>query len=291
MNFFYRSLESAQEQARQAAAQASALAQQVGQQTAQLASSASDQAQQSLKGLSVPTSLQQRLESLRLPGAQQQAQAAPSDEQLRAYGITPECQGFVRGLNYASFRDSQGSEQASPSASSSSQPEGRYLTRWQEQHALLICRQVKEVDELRFVLSPKRMTDQQFWAIYFQLVRQHLPEAAYDPAAPLPELSSQPAGSQPAATMRQQLQQLSTSAQQWMAGSSSAAAESPAKEASSSAPSARPDADAASASQPAQTRSAAGQQQSAVEPSSRDQPAVSVLAGWLGYPQWLLCIL
>ena len=252
MNF----LSGLQEQARQAAAQASALAQQVGSHTAALATSASGQAQQSFKSLSVPTSLQQRFEGLRLTGAQQQQQAAPSDAQLAAYGITPEFQAFVRGLNYASFRDSPGGEQPSTSTSGASssaeqqqqqqqQQDARYLTPWQEQHALLICRQVKEVDELRFVLCPKRMSDQQFWAVYFQLVRRHLPEAAYDLEAPLPELPSQADAGQSPVSLRERLQSLSTSAQQWMAAPSTTA--SAAGPASSAAEQPAPQAEAASA--------------------------------------------
>ena len=56
-----------------------------------------------------------------------------------------------------------------------------YLTPWQEHHAVLIVQCVKEVDELRYVLSPKRMTDAQFWHIYFSLAKKRLPPEAFDP--------------------------------------------------------------------------------------------------------------
>ena len=67
--------------------------------------------------------------------------------------------------------------------------------------------QVKEIDELRFVLCPKRLTDQQFWGIYFQLVRSSLPPAAFSPDAPLPEAAEAAAQSapEPGLNLRDQL--------------------------------------------------------------------------------------
>ena len=166
MNFFYRSLETVQEQAKQAAAQASALAQQASQQTAVLASSATGQAQQSFKSLSVPAALQKRFESLKLSGAQDLP--APSPAELQALAITPEFEATVRGLTYSTFRDFRLPDGSSPTSSPTSNPtsnpgsqqadspsnpssstaatspdaSAKYLTPWQERHALLICRQV-----------------------------------------------------------------------------------------------------------------------------------------------------
>ena len=39
---------------------------------------------------------------------------------------------------------------------------------------------VQEMNELRFVLVPKRLTDEQFWSIYFALTRARLPKEAFD---------------------------------------------------------------------------------------------------------------
>ena len=41
--------------------------------------------------------------------------------------------------------------------------------------------QVKEINELRFVLCPKRMNDAQFWVVYFSLARKYMPPEAFDP--------------------------------------------------------------------------------------------------------------
>ena len=51
----------------------------------------------------------------------------------------------------------------------------------QERHAMLVVQVVKEINELRYVLCPKRMTDVQFWQIYFRLADKYLPEEAADP--------------------------------------------------------------------------------------------------------------
>ena len=46
---------------------------------------------------------------------------------------------------------------------------------------MLVVQVVKEINELRYVLCPKRMTDAQFWQIYFRLADKYLPEEATDP--------------------------------------------------------------------------------------------------------------
>ena len=76
---------------------------------------------------------------------------------------------------------------------------------------------MKEVDELRFVLCPKRMTDRQFWQTYFQLACKHLPPAAFESA----ENRDQAGKGQQPLDLQARLQQLSASAQQW--GASTAA--------------------------------------------------------------------
>ena len=52
---------------------------------------------------------------------------------------------------------------------------------------LALVTQVKEINELRFVLCPKRMNDAQFWTVYFTLAQKYLPPEAFDPDYKLPE--------------------------------------------------------------------------------------------------------
>lgn len=49
--------------------------------------------------------------------------------------------------------------------------------------------QVKEINELRFVLCPKRMNDAQFWSVYFLLSKKYLPLEAFDPDVQLDSLA------------------------------------------------------------------------------------------------------
>jgi hypothetical protein len=56
---------------------------------------------------------------------------------------------------------------------------------------------LKEINELRYVLCPKRMTDEEFWKVYFTLAKKHLPDEAWDlEFEPPPD---PPAGGAPAA--------------------------------------------------------------------------------------------
>ncbi|KAM7271063.1 hypothetical protein ACFE04_030277 [Oxalis oulophora] len=50
------------------------------------------------------------------------------------------------------------------------------LSEWQEKHAMLVLSVVKELSQLRFRLCPGRLTEQQFWRIYFMLVKSYIAE-------------------------------------------------------------------------------------------------------------------
>ena len=168
MDFFKRYAETAQAQAKLAASSASKFAEQLGDQTKVFAEQAStfgkataEQAQQKLKDLH----LTEQLDKLAATHHQQQNQGkGPTPAELRQYGITPEFKDFVRSLTYSTFRDYP-VDQLEVTQSAKSDREMHYLLPWQERHAMLVVQSVKEINELRFVLCPKRMTDEQFWNI------------------------------------------------------------------------------------------------------------------------------
>ncbi len=56
---------------------------------------------------------------------------------------------------------------------------------------MLVVQVAKEINELRYVLCPKRMTDAQFWQIYFQLAKEYLPAEAFDASFVPPKSSTQ----------------------------------------------------------------------------------------------------
>ena len=219
MDFFKRYSEAAQAQAKLAAASASKLAEQLGDQTKVLAEQAStygkataEQAQQRLKDLH----LSDHLDKLAASHHQQQDSGkGPSLSELRQYGITPEFKDFVRSLTYSTFRDYP-VDDLDVGQPASTDREMHYLLPWQERHAMLVVQSVKEINELRFVLCPKRMTDEQFWKIYFSLTKKQLPEAAFDPSF-VPEASpTQSATSNPLSSfdLQSRVQQLSIAARQ-----------------------------------------------------------------------------
>lgn len=217
MDFFKRYTEAAQVQAKLAASSASKLAEQLGDQTKVLAEQAStfgkataEQAQQRLKDLH----LSEHLDKLAATHHQQQEQSKGSSLlELRQYGITLEFKDFVRSLTYSTFRDYP-MEELDMSESPSTEREMHYLLPWQERHAMLVVQSVKEINELRFVLCPKRMTDEQFWKIYFNLTRKQLPEAAFDPNFVPEEPAKQTAATNPLSgfDLQSKVQQLSTAA-------------------------------------------------------------------------------
>ncbi|KAK9792696.1 hypothetical protein WJX73_003915 [Symbiochloris irregularis] len=122
MDYFYRTLETAQERARQAATAASTSAQTLAQQVQTHTASLSEQASERIKSLHLQEAVQKHVDAF-----QQQRnseKAGPSQEQLEAYAITPDFQAFVRSLTYSTFRDfpqqDQQPEHSADSASESS---------------------------------------------------------------------------------------------------------------------------------------------------------------------------
>ncbi|KAL4549549.1 hypothetical protein Ndes2526B_g04557 [Nannochloris sp. 'desiccata'] len=106
---------------------------------------------------------------------------APSETELISYGITSRFIEFIRSLNYNTFRDFSAGKAAGPTeapASGEDAPDAPSLNAWQVRHAMLVVRAVKEVNELRYVLCPRYMPDQQFWEVYFALAASHLPAVA-----------------------------------------------------------------------------------------------------------------
>ena len=219
MEYFKRYTEAAQAQAKIAASSASKLAEQLGDQTKVLAEQAStfgkataEQAQQKLKDLH----LTEHLDKLAASHHQQQAQdSGPSLSELRQYGITPEFKEFVTSLTYSTFRDYP-TDELDTSEAASTDREMHYLLPWQERHAMLVVQSVKEINELRFVLCPKRMTDEQFWKIYFNLTKKQLPDAAFDPKFTPDAPVKQAAGPGPLGgfDLQSKVQQLSSAARQ-----------------------------------------------------------------------------
>ena len=114
------------------------------------------------------------------------------ESELQAYGITENYKAFVRTLDYSTFRDVNEEDLHSNISFLMSDDGILRMNAWQERHAVLALRVFHELDHLRYLLCPKRMTEEQFWRVYFSLAQPHLPEGCK--TGQLPEdISSKPA--------------------------------------------------------------------------------------------------
>eukprot|EP00239_Pterosperma_sp_CCMP1384_P003968 CAMPEP_0197848270 /NCGR_PEP_ID=MMETSP1438-20131217/8112_1 /TAXON_ID=1461541 /ORGANISM="Pterosperma sp., Strain CCMP1384" /LENGTH=326 /DNA_ID=CAMNT_0043460427 /DNA_START=136 /DNA_END=1113 /DNA_ORIENTATION=- len=106
----------------------------------------------------------------------------PTIEELTEYGITEEVLEFVRGLTVQTFRDFPSPAEEKPVK----------MTSWQENHCRLLLRVCDEVKEFRYVLVPRRMTDERFWVVYFTLMANQLEKQLQEAeTAPAPQHDAQ----------------------------------------------------------------------------------------------------
>ncbi|KAF6236430.1 hypothetical protein COO60DRAFT_1709439 [Scenedesmus sp. NREL 46B-D3] len=121
----------------------------------------------------------------------QAAGSSSSSSRPAAVRITPELAQFVRSLTYSTFSDYPLDSLDIPPAAADQK-----LNSWQETHARLVLQQVPQLQDLRFVLCPKRMDEYVFWTIYFTLCKRYLPaeQAAAAPPPAAAAASGQEAG-------------------------------------------------------------------------------------------------
>ncbi|KAL5794804.1 hypothetical protein ACOSP7_003398 [Xanthoceras sorbifolium] len=107
------------------------------------------------------------------PNQQQQCQ-----EEL--LGVTQQLIDHVKSFTLDTFKNFplQDDDEASydVEAATTSGSVRKDLSDWQEQHALLVLSRVKELAHLRFKLCPGYLKENQFWRIYFMLVKSQVAE-------------------------------------------------------------------------------------------------------------------
>lgn len=121
-----------------------------------------------------------------LAGQQAEQQWEPTPEDLAAYGIAPPFVEFLAGLTVRTFRDFPTDVECKVDVGPRAEAQGPWaLTPWQEIHARLVLWAVPEINDYRYVLCPRRMSEERFWAVYFVLVRSKLADFVEpdDPAA------------------------------------------------------------------------------------------------------------
>ncbi|XP_044503619.1 uncharacterized protein LOC123224136 [Mangifera indica] len=102
-------------------------------------------------------------------------------EELLILGVTEQLIDHVKSFTLETFKnfplqdddDSTYDVEATTNSSGNVQQD---LSDWQERHAILVLSKVKELAQLRFKLCPRHLKEQQFWRIYFMLVKSHVAE-------------------------------------------------------------------------------------------------------------------
>ncbi|WJX43130.1 hypothetical protein P8452_30276 [Trifolium repens] len=94
------------------------------------------------------------------------------------HGITQELINHVKSFTINTFKNfplqDEDESNYSEEVESTSTRVRKDLSQWQERHAVLILSRVKEISQLRYVLCPRHLKENQFWKIYFTLARSHL---------------------------------------------------------------------------------------------------------------------
>ncbi|XP_060180351.1 uncharacterized protein LOC132610106 [Lycium barbarum] len=89
------------------------------------------------------------------------------------YGVTDQLLDFIKSFSIDTFRNFSVPDEENGNEGSGDKPENvrKDLSDWQQRHALIILSKVKELSQLRFKLCPRYLKEQQFWTIYFALVK------------------------------------------------------------------------------------------------------------------------
>ncbi|CAK9323625.1 unnamed protein product [Citrullus colocynthis] len=90
-------------------------------------------------------------------------QQSHHEKEEQFLGVTDRLIEFVKSFTFDTFKNFPLQEEA---------PRGdENLSDWQERHAVLVLSKVKEISQLRYKLCPGHLKEQQFWKIYFALVK------------------------------------------------------------------------------------------------------------------------
>lgn len=190
MQVVQKKAQEAAEQARVLAQQASLKAVEVAGHASQKAVEVAGQASEKVKVLAHVTAeeAQNRLKALQVtpPTATATNDPEPTEEELLQYGLNAELVGFLQSLTYSTFSDFPVHTLVPDSEKGSGKRPSYKLNPWQERHALLSLKQVEQLHNLRFVLCPRRMDEDEFWMIYFALTKRYLPPEAWEQAVDKP---------------------------------------------------------------------------------------------------------
>lgn len=171
MEWLKTNLVYAQQQAQEAAVKAREVAEQARTKAATLAGPAYEKAKELARATTERA--QDKLDQLQILPPKR-TQVAPSAEELQQYCVTPELKEHLGTLTYSTFSDYKQDNLPSIETLTTKSGDDFRLTPWQERHATLVLREVPHLHDLRFVLCPRRMTEAEFWTIYFLITRKYV---------------------------------------------------------------------------------------------------------------------
>lgn len=93
------------------------------------------------------------------------------DEREReTYGITKELLEFLDSMTMQTFRDFPLEDDKKDEENEAlDERSATFLSEWQEKHAIAVLKASPRLNNFRYRLVPRKMTDRRFWNIYFQI--------------------------------------------------------------------------------------------------------------------------
>ncbi|KAK8565207.1 hypothetical protein V6N12_058779 [Hibiscus sabdariffa] len=89
-------------------------------------------------------------------------------------GVTQQLIDYVKSFTLDTFKNFPIQDNGNSENTQISSNVRKDLSDWQERHAVLVLS--KELSQLRFKLCPRHLKEENFWRIYFMLVKSHVAE-------------------------------------------------------------------------------------------------------------------
>lgn len=168
--WLHRTAQRVQDSAREAAEKASLAAKKFATEVKENTKATADAAEKTFKQVVT------RVETLRVDNKHLEEELELEKQERVQYGIQGELLEFLEELTLQTFQNfpeedaAEAGKREDPTAESSATS----LTNWQEKHALLVLKASPRLNDFRYRLVPRKMSDKRFWDIYFQITDKYL---------------------------------------------------------------------------------------------------------------------
>ncbi|GMI66383.1 hypothetical protein like AT3G24820 [Hibiscus trionum] len=110
------------------------------------------------------------------PDQPQPTHSQQEEETDEFLGVTQQLIDQVKSFTLDTFKNFPIQDNGNSETTQISSNVRKDLSDWQERHAVLVLSKVKELSQLRFKLCPRHLKEENFWRIYFMLVKSHVAE-------------------------------------------------------------------------------------------------------------------